>query len=169
MEIIKKYKNDDITVIWKPEVCIHSQICFNGLPKVFNPQNRPWVNIEGSSSKKIIDQIDKCPSGALSYLVSKEKGSTITEEINSKQTEGDKMDIPKAAAKEPVAVNLEAGKKYAWCKCGLSINQPFCYGSHKGTQFSPVIFEVDKSQEAYLCQCKQTSNAPYCDGSHNKL
>jgi CDGSH-type Zn-finger protein len=73
------------------------------------------------------------------------------------------------AAPEPIAVELEAGKKYFWCACGRSKNQPFCDGSHKGTGCEPVAFTAEKSGEAWLCRCKQTGNAPYCDGTHNKL
>jgi uncharacterized Fe-S cluster protein YjdI len=66
-EIIKKYTNGEVTVIWQPDMCIHSTICFNGLPQVFDPQKRPWVNIDGASTTEIIDQVKACPSGALNY------------------------------------------------------------------------------------------------------
>jgi uncharacterized Fe-S cluster protein YjdI len=65
-EITKHYSNGEITVVWKPHVCTHSTICFRGLPEVFDPRVRPWVNIEGADSKTIIEQVSKCPSGALS-------------------------------------------------------------------------------------------------------
>jgi CDGSH-type Zn-finger protein len=76
---------------------------------------------------------------------------------------------PEIAAKEPVAVTLEAGKKYFWCACGRSKNQPFCDGSHQGTGCEPVAFTAEKSGEAWLCRCKRTGNQPFCDGTHNKL
>ena len=79
------------------------------------------------------------------------------------------MKLPKAAAKEPIAVELEEGKQYAYCTCGLSQNQPFCDGSHQGTDFTPKIFKAEKSGTAYLCQCKQSGNGPFCDGSHTKI
>jgi CDGSH-type Zn-finger protein len=76
---------------------------------------------------------------------------------------------PKIAQKGPFAVKLEAGKNYHWCACGRSKNQPFCDGSHKGTEFTPLSFTAEKSGEAHLCGCKHTKNPPYCDGSHAKL
>lgn len=79
------------------------------------------------------------------------------------------MDLPKIAAKQPAPVNLEAGKTYAYCTCGLSENQPFCNGSHKGTEFAPRVFVAEKTRTAYMCQCKQTGNPGFCDGSHKKL
>ena len=73
------------------------------------------------------------------------------------------------AKREPAAVNVEAGKTYFWCACGRSKNQPFCDGSHKGSEFSPVKFEATASETKYFCQCKQTNNRPFCDGSHKAL
>jgi CDGSH-type Zn-finger protein len=79
------------------------------------------------------------------------------------------MSEPKIAAKHPAQVNLEAGKTYAWCRCGLSQNQPFCDGSHKTTEFRPLVWQATESKEAWLCQCKHTRNAPYCDGTHKTI
>ncbi len=79
------------------------------------------------------------------------------------------MANPKVAGNAPVPVELEAGKKYAWCSCGESSNQPFCDGSHKGSEFTPQMFSVEKSKTYYLCLCKGTSNPGFCDGTHNKL
>ena len=78
------------------------------------------------------------------------------------------MDQPKVAGKTPVQVELEQGQHH-WCACGASNTQPFCDGSHRGTQFTPLAFSVDEPQEAYLCLCKHTKNPPYCDGSHARL
>jgi len=75
----------------------------------------------------------------------------------------------KIAFKEPKPVELEAGKVYAWCSCGLSTNQPFCDGSHSGSDFTPKVFTAEETKTAYLCQCKQTDNPGFCDGSHSKL
>lgn len=79
------------------------------------------------------------------------------------------MDQPKVAATSPQQVELEAGKKYAYCTCGLSESQPFCDGNHKGTSFIPIVFTAEESKSAYFCRCKQTCDAPNCDGTHNSL
>jgi CDGSH-type Zn-finger protein len=73
------------------------------------------------------------------------------------------------AAKHPAAVQLEAGKSYAWCVCGLSKGQPFCDGSHKTTDFMPLVFKAEKTETAHLCQCKQSKKKPFCDGTHKSL
>ncbi len=79
------------------------------------------------------------------------------------------MARPVVAQKAPVRVDLKEGETYAWCRCGRSQSQPFCDGSHKGTEFTPSVFTAEKSEEAYLCQCKGTANAPFCDGTHTQL
>jgi len=79
------------------------------------------------------------------------------------------MSEPTIADTQPVATQLEAGKKYLFCTCGRSADQPFCDNTHKGTPFKPKPFSVEESQEAYLCMCKRTADAPFCDGSHTRL
>ena len=79
------------------------------------------------------------------------------------------MSSPKVAQKSPYAIELEEGKKYAWCSCGRSSKQPFCDGAHRGTDFKPIVFTAEDTQTAYLCGCKATSAGPFCDGSHSKL
>ena len=79
------------------------------------------------------------------------------------------MEKPTIAGKAPIPVELEAGKTYAWCSCGLSANQPFCDGSHAGSGFVPKVFVAEETKTVYLCMCKHTTNPGFCDGSHNKL
>ncbi len=62
----KEYTNGEITILWKPDLCTHSGICVKTLPKVYNPQERPWIKMENATSREMIDQVAKCPSGALS-------------------------------------------------------------------------------------------------------
>jgi len=76
---------------------------------------------------------------------------------------------PTIAQKAPCAVEVQAGKTYYWCSCGKSTNQPFCNGSHKGSEFAPVAFTAEKSETKYFCGCKMTANQPLCDGTHSKL
>jgi len=73
------------------------------------------------------------------------------------------------AQKAPYAVNVEAGRKYFWCACGRSANQPYCDGSHKVTGLSPIAFAATKSEQVWLCGCKATAGQPFCDGTHKKL
>ena len=74
----------------------------------------------------------------------------------------------KKAGDSAIVVEVEQNKSYFWCSCGLSSKQPFCDGSDKNTEFSPVKFIADETKKMFFCTCKQTNNQPFCDGSHNK-
>ena len=76
-KIIKKYTSGDLTVVWQPDLCIHSRNCFKGLPNVFNPSNRPWVTIENEDHDTIRKQIALCPSGALSIASSEVEAPSV--------------------------------------------------------------------------------------------
>ncbi len=67
------YTNGDVTVVWKPEFCKHSGRCVTQLPSVFNLQQRPWVNMDGADSERIIQQVNRCPTGALTAFHNKDK------------------------------------------------------------------------------------------------
>ena len=79
------------------------------------------------------------------------------------------MANPKIAGKAPMAVDLIEGQTYAWCSCGESSKQPFCDGSHKGSEFTPKVFKAEESKTAYMCTCKGTNNPGFCDGTHKSL
>ena len=79
-EIVKRYDNGEVTVVWRPSLCIHSGVCFRGLPLVFDPRRRPWITPEGASTKEIIDQVARCPSGALTTVPSAPSGAGSTED-----------------------------------------------------------------------------------------
>jgi len=76
---------------------------------------------------------------------------------------------PIIAGKSPVSVKLEGGQTYFWCRCGQSKTQPFCDGSHAGTDITPLKFTPEEDGSAALCRCKATANAPFCDGTHISL
>ena len=79
------------------------------------------------------------------------------------------MSEPIIADNSPKAVDVMAGEEYHWCACGQSKNQPFCDGSHKGTNFAPIKYECEQSGRKFLCGCKKTDRQPFCDGTHKEL
>jgi len=131
----KSYSNNEITVFWKPSLCIYSAICTNGLPNVFNPNSRPWININGAPNDDIIDIVNKCPSGALTFSYKNEK--PYQKEINNNSEI--KVNILKDG---PIIIKADCkiidynGKTYhkkgscSICVCSLSREKPFCDGSH---------------------------------------
>jgi uncharacterized Fe-S cluster protein YjdI len=135
---VKEYTDGVVTVVWKPEICSHSEKCFHGLPNVFNPNNRPWINMEGSDSERIVQQVKQCPSGALSFYYNEEG-----KQADSKNSET-KVEVLKDG---PLIVhgdlslhahdgtqNNRSGKT-AFCRCGASSSKPFCDGSHRKINF----------------------------------
>lgn len=79
------------------------------------------------------------------------------------------IDSPSIAQKGPFAIEVEEGKSYFWCACGMSANQPFCDGSHKVTSFKPVKYTADASKKVFFCGCKHSARQPLCDGTHKSL
>ncbi len=74
-DITKKYSNGEITIVWKPSLCIHSTRCWKGdtgLIDVFNPMEKPWIKPAGASTERIVQQVKLCPSGALSFYFNDE-------------------------------------------------------------------------------------------------
>jgi len=72
-----KYSNDEITIVWKPDSCQHSQICWKGLKEVFDPREKPWIKMDGATTEEIIGQAQKCPSGALSYFMNDDEITSV--------------------------------------------------------------------------------------------
>jgi uncharacterized Fe-S cluster protein YjdI len=71
--VTKHYTNGEVTVVWQNALCQHSGICARGLVEVFNPKQSPWINVDASTTQRIIDQVKQCPSGALSFFMNAEK------------------------------------------------------------------------------------------------
>ena len=129
--ITKTYTNGEITVVWKPGVCIHSTVCWKGLPEVFNPKDRPWIKVDNSTTERIISQVDKCPSGALSYYYNKDGDESVTAESKVEVIRnGPLLVYGNIAIKDQFGNETTKHKVTAFCRCGLSGNKPYCDGSH---------------------------------------
>ncbi len=129
---MKEYSNKELIVYWDPDKCIHSRKCVNGLPQVFDRNKRPWINMQGASSEEIMNVIDRCPSGALSYKKAGEaeaSASTPVAKIKVMKNgpllvEGECVLIDKEGKQ------IESCGPFALCRCGMSKKKPFCDGTH---------------------------------------
>ncbi|AKA35259.1 MAG: hypothetical protein CMH48_01785 [Muricauda sp.] len=135
-EIVKEYSNGELTVIWKPKKCIHSEICVKTLPEVYRPNEKPWIKPGNATIDQLKDQISKCPSGALTYSI---KGEIEMEE--TKITECNIVENGPLLVSGDLKVTLADGtvetkkRSTAFCRCGASSNKPYCDGSHKEIGF----------------------------------
>ncbi|KAB2916486.1 MAG: hypothetical protein F9K23_07735 [Bacteroidetes bacterium] len=136
-KITKKYTNGEVTVVWQPDKCIHSTLCFTGLPQVFNPRERPWVKPEGAATQQIIDQVKKCPSGALSYFMNDEenKEEAHLESVIEVLSNGPLLIYGTLKLKDKNGEQTLENKTTALCRCGQSSNKPFCDGTHAKVNF----------------------------------
>jgi uncharacterized Fe-S cluster protein YjdI len=138
-----KYSNDEVTVVWKPNTCIHSSICWKGLIEVFNPKEKPWIKMDGAATEKIISQVRQCPSGALSYYMNAETPAG-SEKIISEAANILKITVapngPYLISTQCQIVHSDGREEtktgtVALCRCGASANKPYCDGSHKKAGF----------------------------------
>ena len=140
-DITKKYTNGEVTIVWQPNVCIHSAICWrgeNGLSKVFNPSEKPWIKPEGAETNRIIEQIKQCPSGALSYYMNneEEKNTEISaENIVEISPNGPLLVYGNLTVKDADGKTTQKNKVTAFCRCGASSNKPYCDGTHRKINF----------------------------------
>lgn len=140
--ITKRYTNGEVTVVWKPDACIHSTICFRGLPAVFDPRKRPWVAIDGAATDHIIVQVKQCPSGALSYVMNRDLDDATlpardaaAETLVEAQPDGPLMVHGTLSVKDAAGHVTKRERVTAFCRCGQSANKPFCDGTHRKVEF----------------------------------
>jgi len=140
-DITKKYSNGEITIVWKPNTCIHSTICWKGatgLIDVFNPAEKPWIKPQGASTERIIEQVKKCPSGALSFYYNQdtqEPATVTTDTTIEVSPNGPLLVYGNVTIKDAQGIETKKYNVTALCRCGQSGNKPFCDGSHKKTGF----------------------------------
>lgn len=138
--ITKEYSNGEITVVWKPSICVHSTVCWKeatGLPEVFDPRARPWIRVENASTDRIIEQVDKCPSGALSWFRKEAVAEEPQVEANARVEvvpNGPLLVYGHIKIKDQKGNETQNHKVTAFCRCGLSGNKPYCDGSHIQTK-----------------------------------
>ncbi len=136
-EIIKKYQNGDLTVVWKPQKCIHAETCVKILPEVYNPNEKPWIKAENASIESLKSQISLCPSGALTYEIAGENTVTSNNsEIKVQVMPNGPLLVHGALQVAGIDGTTEnKSKTTAFCRCGASHNKPYCDGTHNSVKF----------------------------------
>jgi uncharacterized Fe-S cluster protein YjdI len=135
----KHYTNGEITVAWKPDVCIHSALCWQNLRAVFDPRKRPWIDVQGADTEAIIAQVERCPSGALTWFRNGEGESKPehidVETIVEATPDGPLMVYGNVRVKNSDGTETTKYKVTAFCRCGGSQNKPYCDGTHRKLGF----------------------------------
>lgn len=136
----KEYSNGEVTIVWKPDLCIHSRNCVRGLPGVFDAAKRPWIDPKGAATRQIIEQVKQCPSGALSYFLNEEAEAAPAEAVAAGQIVEVRPDGPLLVhgdilLKDGQGNEVRKQRLTAFCRCGASENKPFCDGSHRKISF----------------------------------
>ncbi|GHT64762.1 hypothetical protein FACS189451_12490 [Bacteroidia bacterium] len=133
-EIALEYSNGEVTVVWKPYTCMHAKYCWKELPEVFNPNARPWINMAGSSTERIVQQVKRCPSGALSYFYNdpqRETADKETAEVDIQALPGGPLMVTGNVSFTDENHNVaNKSGKMSFCRCRQSKNFPYCDGSH---------------------------------------
>jgi len=158
----RKYSNEEITVYWKPVACVHASYCYRELIEVFDPSRRPWVDMKGATTEKIIEIVNLCPTEALTWKWNNDNKnrdirSDQTNHINFRRPELISQDLS-SVQESPVSVKVmndgpvvikgsfslvySENKKemsdsiVSICRCGASDLQPFCDGKHRRIGFT---------------------------------
>jgi len=155
----RDYSNDDITVYWRPGKCIHSSVCYTKLIEVFNPIKRPWVNLSGAPTEKIIEIVNECPTEALMWKWNDEnKNEHITEADKNhirirRPDDYATLDV-NTTTPDPVQVKIMKNGPYV------------IQGSFKVYTENGQIYKTGRFTS--LCRCGQSNTMPFCDGMHRK-
>ena len=155
----RRYKNDEITVFWKPSACIHASYCYRELIEVFDPGKRPWVDMNGSTTEKIIEVVNLCPTEALAWKWNDdEKNISVNSDqlnhINFRRPElmNTNVAIPE---EHPVSVKI-------------MIDGPILLKGNFTLNYNGIKKEVVDSLIS-ICRCGESDHQPFCDGKHRKI
>jgi uncharacterized Fe-S cluster protein YjdI len=155
----RKYRNKDITVYWKPSACVHASYCYRELIEVFDPGRRPWVDMSGSTTSRIIEVVNLCPTEALSWKWNddeKNKNIGIDQLNHVKFRRPELMNINESDQEEnTVSVKILANGPII-----IRGNFTFSYQGIKKEIYGGLIS---------ICRCGASDHMPFCDGRHRKI
>lgn len=154
----RKYSNEEITVYWKPDACVHASYCYRELIEVFDPGRRPWVDMNGAETAKIIEVVNLCPTEALAWKWNDEEKN---ETVGRDQTNHIKFRRPELVANDTIA----PGENPVTVK--IMTDGPLVVKGNFDLDYEGNHKEV-KDGIISICRCGQSDHQPFCDGQHRK-
>ena len=155
----RKYKNDEITVYWKPDACVHASYCYRELIEVFDPGRRPWVDMNGASTDRIIEVVNLCPTEALTWKWNDENKNRDISIDQTNHVLFRRPELLESTEQEnpenPVSVKI-------------MMDGPIVVKGDFTFQYSGNTKEM-KDGIISLCRCGASNHLPFCDGTHRKI
>ena len=155
----RKYSNNEITVYWKPGACIHASYCYRELIEVFDPSRRPWVDMTGASTEKIIEVVNLCPTEALTW---KWNDDEKNRDISKEQTNHIKFRRPELMGQDISSVQEHPVSVKVMTDGPIVIKGTFTltYDGNKKEMNDSLVS---------VCRCGASDLKPFCDGKHRKI
>ncbi len=155
----RKYKNDEITVYWKPDACVHASYCYRELIEVFDPGRRPWVDMNGASTDRIIEVVNLCPTEALTWKWNDENKNRDISIDQTNHVLFRRPELLESTEQEnpenPVSVKI-------------MMDGPIVVKGDFTFQYSGNTKEM-RDGIISLCRCGASNHLPFCDGTHRKI
>jgi uncharacterized Fe-S cluster protein YjdI len=155
----RKYRNNEITVYWKPSACVHASFCYRELIEVFDPSRRPWVDLNESTTERIIEVVNMCPTEALAWKWNdEEKNESIgSDQLNHIRFRRPELLNDTDVSKEDEPVNVK-----------VMVDGPVIIKGDFTIDYDGITKQVNNSLVS-LCRCGASDQMPFCDGRHRKI
>ncbi len=155
----RKYSNDEITVYWKPSACVHASYCYQELIEVFDPGRRPWVDMKGASTEKIIDTVNMCPTEALTWKWNNEEKNN---QVGADQLNHVKFRRPELMERDQLEL------KESPVSAKIMVDGPIVIKGDFTLEYDGNRKEINNSLIS-ICRCGASDHQPFCDGKHRKI
>ncbi len=135
--VAREYRDERIAVYWSPQYCMHSAVCLNAEPAVFDAQRRPWIVLDGADADRVAATVVRCPSGALTFerIDGGEQEEAVGDPVVMAARNGPLFVLGNVTVRNTHGEVIREATRMALCRCGESSNKPFCDGTHREIGF----------------------------------
>jgi uncharacterized Fe-S cluster protein YjdI len=135
--VAREYRDERIVVYWSPQYCMHSAVCLNAEPEVFDAQRRPWIVLDDADADRVAATVARCPSGALTFerVDGGEQEEAVADPVVMAARNGPLFVLGNVTVRNAKGEVIREATRMALCRCGESRNKPFCDGTHRAIGF----------------------------------